>query len=94
MGTMTRATVAGELPRLELRVDETACTGCGLCEEIAMENIEVPVRTDIAVITRQPTTLRQWQDCMEAVRECPAEGLTVHAPDTGDTAAAPVPTPA
>ena len=57
--------------------DEAHCSGCGLFEELALENIEVPLRTDIAAVSRQPSSREEWRCCLEAVRECPSRGLSV-----------------
>ncbi len=62
------------MSRAKFEVDEDHCIGCGLCEERAPENMEVPA-TLIARVTKQPSTAEEEEACNEAAEYCPTMGL-------------------
>jgi ferredoxin len=56
-------------------VIEEDCIGCGLCSERAPENLEIPARTGIARVFKQPENAEEEQACLEASDFCPMGGL-------------------
>ncbi len=68
---------------IELTVDEETCTRCGLCEERAPENMEVSPSRDVARVIKQPVSVFETEDCLEAVEYCPTGGLVATALDDG-----------
>jgi ferredoxin len=61
---------------MHLEVEETLCTGCGLCEERAPENMEVPEDDLVAKVVKQPDGEEETEACSEAAEYCPSGGLT------------------
>ena len=64
---------------IKLTVDEAICTGCGLCEERAPENMEVSPIHDVARVIKQPVGVSETEDCLEAAEYCPTGGLVATA---------------
>lgn len=60
---------------LYLEVDEALCTGCGLCENRAPENLEMEDDEFRARVIRQPVGEPETANCAEAVDYCPTGGL-------------------
>ncbi len=60
---------------IKLTVDEQSCTSCGLCQERAPSNMEVPSSHDSAQVIKQPVGVSETDDCTEAVDYCPTGGL-------------------
>ncbi|MEE9279676.1 MAG: ferredoxin [Myxococcota bacterium] len=63
------------MSRAKFEVDEDHCIGCGLCEERAPENMEVPATLMHARVAKQPTTAEEEEACVEAAEYCPTMGL-------------------
>ncbi len=63
------------MSREKFEVDEDLCIGCGLCEERAPENMEVPATLMHARVAKQPTTDEEEEACIEAAEYCPTTGL-------------------
>ena len=63
------------MPRAKFEVCENVCIGCGLCEERAPENMEVPATLMHARVAKQPTTDEEEEACIEAAEYCPTTGL-------------------
>lgn len=61
---------------LQLKIDETHCTKCGLCEERAPENLEMADDEPYARVIKQPVGDSETLNCIEAVEYCPTGGLT------------------
>ena len=61
---------------LRLEVDEDLCTGCGLCEERAPDNLVTDEDEAIAQVIKQPVGAVETESCIEAVDYCPTGGLT------------------
>lgn len=55
-------------------VDED-CIDCSLCSEIAPEHFRVHIEKGHDYVYRQPTTIIQEQDCLEAMESCPVEAI-------------------
>lgn len=51
------------------------CIGCGLCEERAPENLEIPPGSATAQVVKQPETTEEEEACLEASDYCPMGGL-------------------
>ena len=66
---------------IRLTVDEASCTSCGLCEERAPSNMEVPSGHDPARVIKQPIGESETADCFEASDYCPTGGLMASAID-------------
>jgi len=62
-------------------VEEDDCIGCGLCEERAPENIQIPAGERIAQVVKQPLNDAEQEACKEAAEYCPLGGLRVVSPD-------------
>jgi ferredoxin len=60
---------------LHLEIDEALCTGCGLCEERAPENLEMVDDEAYARVIKQPAGESETTDCIEAADYCPTGGL-------------------
>jgi ferredoxin len=60
---------------IHLEVDETLCTGCGLCEERAPENMEMVDDEPYARVIKQPSGESETAECTEAADYCPTGGL-------------------
>ena len=57
---------------IQVRIDEEACTACGLCEETCPEVFEV---NDVAVV-KEDTDFNAFEDeIREAADECPSEAI-------------------
>ena len=63
------------MSRAKFEVDGDLCIGCGLCEERAPENMQVPATLMHARVARQPTTDEEEEACIEATEYCPTMGL-------------------
>ena len=61
--------------RVYVSIDEAFCTACGLCEERAPENIELPAGAEASRIIQQPKNEEQTKACVEAANFCPTGGL-------------------
>lgn len=61
---------------IQLEIDESHCTKCGLCEERAPENMEMVTDEPYARVIKQPVGETETNDCIEAVDYCPTGGLT------------------
>lgn len=61
---------------IQLKIDESHCTKCGLCEERAPENMEMVADETYARVIKQPVGEEETNDCIEAVDYCPTGGLT------------------
>ncbi len=55
------------------------CVGCGLCEDRAPENIELPAGTSTAQVVKQPAAAAEEAAYLEASDYCPMGGLHVGA---------------
>ena len=58
---------------MRARVDENACTGCGLCVEICPEVFEMDDETAVVTVREVPEDLEDAVD--EAAESCPAEAI-------------------
>ncbi|MFQ6067828.1 MAG: ferredoxin [bacterium] len=59
---------------IQVRIDEEACTACGICEETCPEVFEV---NDVAVV-KQATDFNDFEDeIKEAAEECPSEAIQI-----------------
>jgi ferredoxin len=67
---------------LHLDIDHSLCTGCGLCEERAPENLEVPPGESAAQVVKQPEGDMETKACTEAAAYCPTGGLTAQSAET------------
>jgi ferredoxin len=74
--------VSGEAARVDratsgphFTIEGDLCTGCGLCEERAPDNLELASGDDVARIIRQPKTSEEVEACTEAADYCPTGGL-------------------
>jgi ferredoxin len=70
-----------------LEVDEDLCTGCGLCEERAPENMAMDDSGFAAHVIKQPSSETETESCTEAVEYCPMGGLTATALEENEDAA-------
>ncbi len=61
---------------LQLEIDESHCTKCGLCEERASGNLEMAGDEPYARVIKQPAGDSEMRNCIEAVDYCPTGGLT------------------
>ncbi len=61
---------------IQLEIDESHCTKCGLCEERAPENMEMAGDEPYARVIKQPVGDAETANCIEAVDYCPTGGLT------------------
>jgi len=77
--------------RAQFEVEDADCIGCGLCEERAPENIEIPTGDCIARVFRQPLDDAEEEACTEAAEYCPLGGLRTISPDA--RVASPTPYP-
>ncbi len=57
------------------RVDARLCIGCGLCEERAPGNLEVPAGGDAAQVIRQPASEAELIAVGQAADYCPSGAL-------------------
>ena len=57
-----------------VRIDEEACTVCGLCEETCPEVFEV---NDVAVVKEDADFNAFEDEIKEAADECPSEAIEV-----------------
>ncbi len=71
---------------IQMEIDETHCTQCGLCEERAPENMEMATDEPCARVIKQPVGESETNDCIEAADYCPTGGLTATQliPEPGD----------
>ncbi|MBN2218618.1 MAG: ferredoxin [Pirellulales bacterium] len=56
-------------------VDESTCTGCGLCEEICPAIFELV--DDVAKVKIDPVPTDQQVSCRKAAESCPVEAITI-----------------
>ncbi len=56
-------------------VDARLCIGCGLCEERAPGNVEVPAGVDAAQVIRQPASEAELIAVGQAADYCPSGAL-------------------
>jgi len=56
-------------------VDEDACTGCGLCEEICPQVFELGDDVSEVIVDEIPPEAED--DAREAEAECPVEAITI-----------------
>ncbi len=72
------------LHRFEVLADD--CIGCGLCEERAPANMELPDGASTAQVVKQPENSAEEEACLEASDYCPLGGLVrTNAPDSART---------
>jgi len=71
-------------PRVGMRIEVDAddCTGCGLCEERAPQNLEIDPDEAIARVAAQPASEAEADACREAAEYCPIGALSVADDDT------------
>ena len=62
--------------RARFRVDSGVCFGCGLCNERAPENFDVPEGESSSRVIRQPIDTAEENACIEAEDYCPAGGIS------------------
>jgi ferredoxin len=55
-------------------VDETACTGCGLCADTCPTVFEMA--DGVAKVIVEEVSLHDAADCRKAAEECPTEAIT------------------
>jgi len=55
-----------------LRLDESKCTGCGMCLEVCPHAVFSPVNGRVAIQTRDAC-----MECGACSRNCPAEAISV-----------------
>jgi len=77
-GKLRESDYVNEKP-LQLKIDESHCTKCGLCEERAPENMEMSDDGPYAQVIKQPVGDSETANCIEAVEYCPTGGLTAMA---------------
>ncbi len=65
------------MERIHVSVDEDQCSACGLCQDCAPENIEIPDGGPSAQVVRQPNGDDEIEACVEASDFCPTGGLQV-----------------
>jgi len=68
---------------MHVEVEEDLCTGCGLCEERAPENMAMDEDGIAARVIKQPAGETETADCTEAIEYCPTGGLTATESDAG-----------
>ena len=61
---------------ITVRVDDSICNGCGLCETMCPEVFAV--REDIAIVLVDEVPDEVEAPCMEAVECCPVEAIVMH----------------
>ncbi|MFQ5698617.1 MAG: ferredoxin [Myxococcota bacterium] len=61
--------------RSKFSVDSDLCIGCGLCQERAPENLEIPDGEWSARVFKQPADADEEEACREASEYCPTGGL-------------------
>lgn len=59
---------------IQVRIDEEACTCCGICEETCPEVFEV---NDVAVVKEDPDFNDFEDEIKEAAEECPSEAIEI-----------------
>ncbi|MBW2243765.1 MAG: ferredoxin [Deltaproteobacteria bacterium] len=62
-------------PDKHFTIEGDLCTGCGLCEERAPDNLELASGDEVARVIRQPETPEEVEACTEAADYCPTGGL-------------------
>jgi len=55
-------------------VDE-ACVACGLCIELAFDNLELDWDAGLAFVKKQPSTPEEEEALAEAADQCPVEAI-------------------
>ena len=56
-------------------VDDSACTGCGLCADICPAVFEMT--DDVAKVVADPVPSDQEAACREAGESCPVEAISI-----------------
>ena len=56
----------------KVRIDEDACTGCGICEDNCPEVFEV---NDVARVKENTDFNKYEEEIKEAVEDCPSEAI-------------------
>ena len=60
---------------MKATVDETTCTGCGLCTETCPDVFELS--GDVAVVKAAPVPPESEDQCRTAMEECPVDAILV-----------------
>lgn len=61
---------------------EASCTACGLCQERAPENMEMPAGARSARVIGQPRNDEEEEACIEAAEYCPIGAIRVVTPES------------
>ena len=59
------------------RVDDQACTACGLCVDTCPEVFEMGEDGDVAVVIVEAVPPAAEETCRQAAVDCPTEAITI-----------------
>ena len=65
----------------EVRIDTSRCLGYGTCIGIAPDVFALPAESPTAVVIKEHVGDDRLEDVKEAVRNCAARAISVHAVD-------------
>ena len=65
----------------EVRIDQGRCLGYGTCIGIAPDVFVLPAESPVAVVIAEKVGEDRLEDVQEAVRNCAARAISVHAVD-------------
>ncbi len=59
------------------RVDDQACTACGLCVDTCPEVFQMGEDEEVAVVIGEAVPPAAEETCRQAAEECPTDAITI-----------------
>ena len=63
------------MKKMKARVDESACTGCGPCEDICPEVFRIEDNVSKVIADTVPADAQD--SCREAMESCPTDAISI-----------------
>ena len=64
---------------MKAKVDDTLCSGCGVCIDICPEVFDMNDDGDLVIVTVETVPVDAEDNCRDAADQCPCEAIEVEA---------------